>query len=336
MRQVTLLVFLGLASLGILGQAQDKHNHDASKDILTLPTFSPLDLAGSKLKVVATTSIIGDIVTRVGGDVIALSTLMGSAQDPHSYQAAAKDLTEVAKADVVFVNGWDLEERLVKDLATIASAPLVAVSAHIIPLEFGADAHDHDDNDGHGDEDHHHSGADPHVWFSIANVKQWLSNIEQVLSQLDPAHAPVYAANAATYQRELDVLAAYAESQLAAIPEDRRYLVSNHDALAYFAHDYGFEVIGTIIPSISSLAEPSASNLAELIKEMQFHNVCALFTETTLNDKLAQTVASELKHCTEVKVLRLYTGALGPVGSEADSYIGMYKANVDAIVQGLR
>ena len=112
--------------------------------------------------------------------------------------------------------------------------------------------------------------------------------------------------------------------------------MTNHDAFGYFAQEYGFTVLGTVIPSISTLAEPSASDLAELITEMGEHGVCTIFTETTVSDALAQTVAAELDGCDNVQVLKLYTGALGPAGSGADSYIGLFRANIDAIVAGLR
>ena len=128
----------------------------------------------------------------------------------------------------------------------------------------------------------------------------------------------------------------YASEQLATIPAERRILVTNHDAFGFFARDFGFEVLGTVIPSRSTLAEPSASDLANLIGAMREFGVCTLFTETTVSDKLAQTVSAELTDCENVQVVKLFTGAIGPAGSGADSYIGMFRANVDAIVAGLR
>ena len=184
---------------------------------------------------------------------------------------------------------------------------------------------------------HDHSGADPHVWHSIHHVEQWVENVEHVLSDLDPANAEVYEANAAAYIAELETLEDYAAEQMSQIPEDNRFMVTNHDAFGYFAHEYDISVLGTIIPSLSTLAEPSASDLAELIDHrMEEHGICTIFTETIVSDTLAQTVAAELSGCDDVQVLKLYTGAVGPEGSGADSYIGMYRANVDAIVTGLK
>lgn len=319
-------------------ETADEHEHEgaASADMLTLPELAAAELNGEPLRVVATTSIIGDVLAQVGGDAIALTVLMGPGQDPHSYTPAARDLTAVADAHVIFINGWNLEEGLVGDLESIGeSVPVVPISANIAPLAFAEDEHADEE---HADEEaeHHHSGADPHVWFSIHSVEHWVENAVQILSQLDPANAATFATNAAAYQESLADLESYAETQLAVIPMEKRFLVTNHDAFGYLARDYGFTVLGTVIPSTSTLAEPSASDLADLIAVMEEHNVCTIFTETTLNDALAQTVAAELDGCDNVLVLKLYTGALGPAGSGADSYIGMFRANIDAIVAGLR
>jgi ABC-type Zn uptake system ZnuABC Zn-binding protein ZnuA len=304
-------------------------------DELTLPELQSADLAdGEKLNVVATTNIIGDVVSQVGGDAIQLTTLLGAGQDPHSYVPAARDLTAVAGADVIFINGWDLEEGLVGDLKNIGdNALIVPISANIEPLPFGED--DHEDTAGSATEAHDHA-LDPHVWFSVRNVQQWVDNVELVLSTLDPTNASIYAANATAYRAELDDLAAYVKNQMESIPEEKRFLVTNHNAFGYLEADYGLTMLGTVIPGASTLAEPSASDLADLINTMKDHGLCAIFSETATSDTLAQTVAGELDYCDEVKVLPLYTGSLGPAGSGADSYIGMFRANVDTIVSGLK
>lgn len=308
----------------------------ADNEILVLPELEAVELNGSALKVVATTSIIGDVVGQVGGEAVELTTLMGPGQDPHSYEPGAQALTAVASADVIFVNGWDLEEGLVNDLAEIgAGVPVIPISATIEPLAFGSNDHDHEQTGEHAD-DHNHEGIDPHVWFNIANVVTWTKNIAAVLSELDPSNADRYAANAAAYERELEALAAASEPQLAAIPAEKRFLVTNHDTFSYFADAYDFEIIGTVIPASSTLAEPSANELADLIHEMETHAVCTIFTETTISDSLAQTITAELDGCDKVQVLELYTGAIGPVNSGADSYIDMFRANVDSIVTGLQ
>lgn len=308
-------------------------------DVLTLPEMEPADLGGAPLRVVATTSIIGDVAARVGGEAIELTTLMGPDQDPHSYEPTPQEMATVSQAHVILVNGWNLEEALVHDLVTIAGAvPIVPVSAHIEPLAFGGGEYEGEHREGgqeHGENDRH-DGTDPHVWFSIRNVEQWVDNIKHTLGTLDPANTEAYANNAETYLAELAELDAYAKGQLSSIPPGSRFLVTNHDAFGYLAHDYGLQVLGTVIPAASTLAEPSASDLAELIEEMEERDICTIFAETSVSDRLAQTVAAELQGCDEVRVVPLYTGALGPVGGGADSYVGMYRSNVDAIVEGLR
>ncbi len=317
-----------------------EHDHDSEEgtEVLALPALEAVNLAGGKLRVVATTSIIGDVVANVAGDAIDLTVLMGPGQDPHSFSPGAAQLTAVARAHIIFVNGWNLEERLLSDLETIGEGvPIAAVSANIQPLLSSAHLHDeHEEHEAHsGPEEHEHSGADPHVWFSIHNVEQWVKNIRDILSTLDPANASLYSANAEHYLAELEALHDYTKAQLATIPAEKRVLVTNHNSFAYFARDYGFESLGTVIPSVSTLAEPSAADLASLIAVMRAEDVCTVFTETTVSDKLAQTVAAELTHCDSVQVLQLYSGALGVAGSGAETYLGMFRANVDTIVAGL-
>ena len=328
------LIFVLLISL--IGCTQTPGQDSPQDEILDLPALKAVELNGNALKVVATTSIIGDVVAQVGGDAIELTTLMGPGQDPHSYTPGARELTAVANADVIFVNGWNLEEGLVADLDEIsADIPLVPISAKIEPLVTGVDAHDHEQKDATAN-DHQHSNVDPHVWFSIPNVTQWTQNVAVVLSELDPQNSEVYANNAAAYLEALDALAASVEPQLAAIPAEKRFLVTNHDTFSYFANAYDFELIGTVIPAASTLAEPSASDLTELIAEMETHAICTIFTENTINDALAQTITAELDSCDEVRVVQLYTGALGAANSGADNYIDMFRTNVAAIVAGLR
>jgi zinc/manganese transport system substrate-binding protein len=321
----------GIAAENTSGPAEANGDPDqeANGEILTLPELAAAALGGEPLQVVATTSIIGDVVGRVGGDAIALTTLMEPGQDPHSYEPGAQELTAVAEAHVIFVNGWDLEEGLVDDLREIAEeTPLVPISVNIKPLVFGESEYK--------DGQHEQNGADPHVWLSVHNVEQWVANVENVLSALDPANAETYESNAAAYRAALEALQAHAETQLGQIPEENRILVTNHGAIGYFAREYSFSVLGTVIPSMSTLAEPSASDFASLVGKMEEHGVCTIFTETSVSDTLAETVAAELEGCDTVSVLKLYTGSLGPAGSGADSYIGMFRANVDMLVEGLQ
>ena len=201
---------------GCGGPAAEMADRAAPLAAPTLPAIAAVPLDGRPLRVVATTSLIGDAVARVGGGAIALTTLMPPGQDPHSYQPAAADLAAAADADLIFVNGWNLEEGLLGDLVAAGDAPLVPVSAGIAPLATGADG----------------ATADPHVWQDVSNVRRWVDTIAATLSAADPANATAYAANAAAYNAELDELEDFVRQQVATIPVERRVLVTNHDKLA--------------------------------------------------------------------------------------------------------
>ncbi|MCP4422379.1 MAG: zinc ABC transporter substrate-binding protein [Chloroflexi bacterium] len=318
---VGMMVLLVACSSETTGGETAVSNNNQS-NILTLPSLTAANLSGRPLQVIASTSIIGDVVAQVGGETIELTTLMAAGQDPHSYEPGAQELTAVVQADVIFINGWDLEESLAHDLETIGEdVPIVPISANIKPLTLNEDDH---------------SSADPHVWFNIQNVAQWTENVAQVLTNLDPANAAIYKSNAEAYLVQLAELEIYVEEQLAILPEAKRILITNHDSFGYFAQAYNFEVLGTIAPGSSTLAEPSASDMAALITVMGEHDICTLFSETSANNSLAQTIAAELDGCDTVRVVSLYTGTIGIDGSGAEGYLGMFRTNVDAIVAGLQ
>ena len=308
-----------LAACGSVGESGG--DTAVSPQILTLPELSPPDLQGRKLRVAATTSVIGDVAAQVGGDAIDLTTLIPPGQDPHGYEPSADDLRLVSEADVIFVNGWDLEETLAKSLRGMAEdTAVVPISANIQPRIL----------------DEKTGAVDPHVWLDPYLVEQWVDNAALVLGELDEGNTAVYQTNAQNYLAELKALEESMTADLSAIPPEKRVLVTNHDALGYFAARFDFEILGTVIPSTSALAEPSAADMADLAAKMRQAGVCTIFTETTGNERLAQAVAGELDFCDEVQALSLYTGALGPPGSGADSYLGMMRANTATIVKGLR
>ncbi len=278
--------------------------------------------ADETLRVVATTSIVGDVVAQVGGEAIELTVLLEPGQDPHAYQPSAQELSNASNAHVIFMNGFDLEESLIEDLASVAEGvPMVAVSAGIEPAE---------EETNHDEEEHHHA-EDPHVWFNVSHVETWVDNIRQVLSDLNPAHAETYISHAEAYQAELATLDEFVRNTVNAIPEENRKLVTNHDAFHYLADTYGLEVIGTVIPTISTNAEPSASNLSQLIETIKEENVPAIFIDSSASQKFAQVVADE----TGAAVFELYTEALGAEGSGADSYLGMMQTNMETIRDAL-
>jgi manganese/iron transport system substrate-binding protein len=286
-----------------------------------LPDLRAANLTGGqKLRVLATTGIVGDVVKNVAGDLVELTVLIGPGQDPHTYQPTPKDIAAIERANVVFINGFHLEEGLEStiDAAAGNGSPVVSVSAGIQPHPSS-------------NVDHGQATGDPHVWFDPANVKVWTSNIAESLSALDPANAADYQANAAAYAHQLDELDATIRAQVALIPAERRKLVTDHEALGYFADRYGFQVLGAVIPSVSTSAEPSAGDLAALVEVIRAQGVPAIFIGTTTNPKVADLVARE----TGAQVLPLHTGETGASGSGAETYLGMMRGNVDTIVKGL-
>jgi ABC-type Zn uptake system ZnuABC Zn-binding protein ZnuA len=292
----------------------------------TLPTVQPARLdAGQKLRVVATTSVLGDVVRNVGGDAIDLTMLMAPGQDPHAYEPTPRDIAAIEKSQVVFENGLGLEAGL---HTTISAA--AAQGQPIIPISIGTKVLSGSGPVTPAPADSEQAG-NPHVWLDPTNVSIWVHNLDAILSTLDPLNAGTYHKNATAYEKQLQTLDATIQAQVAQVPQDHRKLVTDHEALEYFAARYSFEVVGTLIPGYSTIAEPSASNLAGLIQTIRGEKVPAVFIGTTANPRVADVVARE----TGAKVIALYSESLGGPGSGADTYLSMMQFDVDAIVKGL-
>jgi zinc/manganese transport system substrate-binding protein/manganese/iron transport system substrate-binding protein len=176
--------------------------------------------------------------------------------------------------------------------------------------------------------------GDPHIWHSAANAIIMLRNVRDALAQADPPNAVAYRANADAYERTLDETDAYIKQQIASIPPAQRKLVTNHDTFGYYAERYGLTIVGSIIPSLDTNAQPSARELADLVRQIKAQNVKAIFTETSINPALARQIAQEAG----VKVVdgALYGDTLGPPGSGADTLEGMLRKNTDLIVANLK
>ena len=179
--------------------------------------------------------------------------------------------------------------------------------------------------------DHGHGLEDPHFWFDPIRVKIVVDDIAARLSVLDPDGGSTYTANASAYKAKLDELHSWTEQQVEAVAEERRLLVTSHDSFGYFANLYHFEVVGVVLSTTTDV-EPSAGDLAELVHEVEENNVPAVFGETTVSERLAKAVATE----SGAELVRLYSGSLGPEGSDAATYIEMVRTNVDLIVQALK
>ncbi len=183
-----------------------------------------------------------------------------------------------------------------------------------------------DEHEGHG-----HGIRDPHFWFDPLRVKLAVNDIAARLSVIDPDGRAIYSSNASAYNAQLDELHAWTQEQVTAVPEERRFLVTSHDSFGYFANLYDFEVVGVIL-STTTEVEPSPADLAELSHEVEEYNVSAIFGETTVSERLAQSIASE----SGAELVRLYSGSLGIEGSGAETYLDMIRTNVQRIVVALK
>ncbi len=274
-----------------------------------------VDQNTSKLRVVATTSILADVVAEIGADLIDLSVLLPAGADAHTFQPSPQDVAAVSGGDIVFTNGLGLESFLESLLGNVgANTAVISVSESLNAITF------------EGGE------PDPHVWLDPNNIILWVDVITIALSERDPANASQYRANAAAYQGELRDLDVWIKTQVAELPIERRLLVSDHQVFGYFAARYGFEIVGAIIPGISTLAEPSARQMAAIQDAIVESGAPVIFVSDVGNAALAQRLAED----TGVQTVLVYIGALSPPDGPAASYIQMMRFNVEALVMALR
>jgi zinc/manganese transport system substrate-binding protein len=273
----------------------------------------------AKIKAVATTSIIGDVVKNVADNAVDLVVLVGPNGDAHEYEPVPADSVNMAKADIIFENSLGLEHWLDKlYFAGGSKAKRIVVSHGVFLRIFENNPRE----------------TDPHAWQDVTNVILYAQNIRDALDAIDPAHKNLYDANAQNYIQKLQGLDAWVKRQVALIPADKRKLVTNHDALGYFARRYGFQIIGAVIPSATTeAADPSAKETVDLLNIIKSNRVHAIFSENMANPKLAQTLAKEAG---VVVGPDLYTDALGPAGSDGETYEKMIKYNVGVFQKYLK
>lgn len=313
--------------------------------------------AAEPLKVVASFSILGDIVREVGGADISLTTLVGPDGDAHGYEPTPGDAKKLADARVLVVNGLDFETWLPKlTKASGFAGQTVMASKGVTPRKFAGhgdghaheadhdhkDGHDHkhgDDHDHDHDDDHdhkpghhhHHGDADPHAWQSLANGVIYARNVADGLAAADPAHAQVYRQRADAYVAKLQALDASVRKTFGAIGADRRKVVTSHDAFGYFGDAYGV----TFIPAmgVSTDAEPSAREVAAIIEQVRRDKVPAVFVENISSPKLVQQIARE----TGAKVGgTLYSDALSKSGQPGATYLEMFEWNARQLAAALQ
>jgi zinc/manganese transport system substrate-binding protein len=290
----------------------------------TSPVAAQTPTAGEPLRVVASFSILGDLVQRVGGDAVAVTTLIGPGRDAHTYDPAPADLVTLEEADLIVENGLGFEPWLDAYFASAQPAGRrVIASAGIAPREIGA-------AEGEAAEQ---GAADPHVWHDVANAIVMVETIRDALAAADPANAAIYEANADTTIADLEALDAWVRAQVATLPAERRKLVTTHETFGSFADAYGFEVVGTALGSLTTEAgDPAAREIVVLIAAIEAAGAPAIFAENVANPDLMTAIAAEAGVALAPP---LYTDALGPPGSPGATYDGMMRSNVETIVAAL-
>lgn len=272
------------------------------------------------LKVVATTTIVGDVVSNVGGDLIDLTILLPVGTDPHAFDPNPQDVAKISNADLVFANGAGLESFLENLLESAgANNKIIYVSEGVDLLKA--------DEEKEGEHNY-----DPHVWTDPNNVIIWVDNIEKALSNADPENAETYHHNAEAYKQKLKDLDAWIREQVAQIPPENRNIVTDHLIFAYFARRYDFNQIGAIVSGYTTLAQPSAQELAALEDTIAQTGVRAILVGNTINPNLAERIAQD----TNSKLVTIYTGSLSSEDEGASTYLDYVRYNVNAIVSALK
>lgn len=272
----------------------------------------------SRLRVVATTVQIAALAREVGGDAIDLHGIIPAGADPHIFEPKAGDVAAVESAQLILRHGLGLDDSLDSTLAAGSNASVVTATDGIAPLKS---------------EENGQQADDAHVWHDPENDKIMVDNIAAALEAADPKNKPAYEANAAAYKRKLDETKAKVQAIIDEIPPADRKLVTNHDAFGYFANAFGLQIVGAVIPSVSTEAEPSAKDTAALLDTIRNEQVKAIFAESSVNAKLAKTLAQDAG---VTIVDDLYGDSLGGPGSGADTIDGMLLSNARKIADALK
>ena len=315
---------------------------------LSLTAPAPAWSADTPIPVVATFSILGDMVERIGGDRVAVTTLVGANGDAHVYHPTPADARAVSQAEILVFNGLAFEgwlDRLVE--ASGFGGVRVVATDGIEPIRLEdddrhdddrderakkdghADEHDHDRKGDHADE-HDHGAFDPHAWQNPANAVIYVDNIAAALAKADPANASTYYGNRAAYAAEIEALDADIRKTVEGLPDDRRTIVTPHDAFGYFAETYGLRFVA---PSgISTESEPSAGDVAALIRQIREEGITAVFVESITDRRLIKQIADETGASLGGT---LYSDALSGPDGPASTYLDMMRHNLEMLAEAL-
>jgi manganese/iron transport system substrate-binding protein len=282
-----------------------------------LPTGQP-----QAVKVLAVESFLADIAQNVAGTRVQVETLIPLGADPHEYEPTPQDVARVADSSVLIVNGGGVETWLEKTLQNAGGKRLVIVASQGLKSRSPGAG----EAAGSGQ-------VDPHFWLAPNLAVHYVEQIRDGLIQADPAGKDIYQQNAAAYIHKLNDLDTWIQTQVSAIPAERRLLVTNHESLGYYADRYGFRIVGAVIPSISTDASPSARQIADLVQAIRKAAAPAVFLEVGVNQQLGEQVAQE----TGIKIVTdLYTETLSAPGGPAPDYLSMMKHDTQSIIEALK
>jgi zinc/manganese transport system substrate-binding protein len=283
-------------------------------------------MANEPLPVVASFSILADMVKQVGGPHVEVTSLVGPNSDAHVFDPTPADAKRLAAAKLVVVNGLGFEgwlNRLVKSSGYKGPVLTASKGVKTIPME----ASDHGHSHGHK---HSHVAPDPHAWQSLLNARQYVENIRVALSAAMPAHSADFQARATDYLKQIDALEKSTQARIAAVPMERRRVITSHDAFGYFARAY--KVTFYPLQGLSTASEPSAADVVRIVNEIKKNKVTAIFAENTSDPRVLERVAKD----TGANIGgTLYADALSAPGTQADTYLKMFELNVSTIVAGI-
>jgi ABC-type Zn uptake system ZnuABC Zn-binding protein ZnuA len=274
------------------------------------------------VKVVATTTQVADFARNVGGDRVAVTQLLKPNVDPHDYEASPADVLAIAQADLVIKNGVGLEKFLDQAISASGFTGTVVDTSTGVQVRTSTDAEER--------------AGDPHIWHNPRNAKIMARNIADALGAKDPADKASFESNYTGYAGRLDQLDKDIETRIAALPDAQRKLVTNHDAFGYFVDRYGLQFVGSIIPSFDTSAELSGKDITDLVAKIKATGVKAVFSESSLPAKTAETIGREGGVTVVAGEDALYGDTLGPAGSDGDTYLKMEEHNTKTIVNALR
>lgn len=271
------------------------------------------------IRVAASFSILSDMIQQIGGEDVAVETLVGPDQDAHTFQPAPQDVSKLVGAEIVAINGLKLEgwmHRLIKASGT--KAKLLVASAGVKPRLIESDANDHDKGE---------KIFDPHAWQDLRNGKLYAKNIAAALIEARPNRAEAIKERYKNYIAQIETLDQSARKAFAALPPEKRKIITSHDAFGYFADAYGLSFIAPV--GVNAESEPSAADMALLIEQIKRENITSLFIENMVDPRLIQQIAKD----TGAKVGgKLYADALSGPDGDAPTYLAMMKANINALL----